>query len=408
MASILRSVLSHDQLISWGWRIPFLAGIVVSLSGFYLKSTTSPSSHDPLDNNCNLNHDVRHHRDHRNVVNGSDKVVQQVDCDDDINCVGECDDRDNSNNDNNNSCIGSQTVISDQRCCYYRTPQQQDNSDDSDSMDKSTTRRNDDGFGIRTQPHRRMGRRNNHNPLLMACSSMHTVRSLIAATMVAMLAAGAYYLCFVWMAIYMTQILHEHPVPNGFAVNTAALLFSACILYPISGILSDIYGRKLIMCIGGIGLALFSPVIISFIRYAGIIRNPMIAFFGQWIMGTLVSLYNAPMCAYLVESFDPSVRLTSVAIGYNVANMIAGGLTPYFATILVTKYGPESPGWILTVLAIISVTGLLCVGPSSPPTTPETTRIPAQKRCSNQVESSADMSMNPANPRYGSTHGEVI
>ena len=36
--TVLEGSLTEEQLISWGWRLPFLSGIVVSFSGFYLKS----------------------------------------------------------------------------------------------------------------------------------------------------------------------------------------------------------------------------------------------------------------------------------------------------------------------------------------------------------------------------------
>ena len=35
--TVIESTLSEEQILSWGWRIPFLSGIVVSLSGFYLQ-----------------------------------------------------------------------------------------------------------------------------------------------------------------------------------------------------------------------------------------------------------------------------------------------------------------------------------------------------------------------------------
>ena len=37
VAYFLRHSLTDDQLLRWGWRLPFLSGILVSLSGFYLK-----------------------------------------------------------------------------------------------------------------------------------------------------------------------------------------------------------------------------------------------------------------------------------------------------------------------------------------------------------------------------------
>jgi hypothetical protein len=73
------------------------------------------------------------------------------------------------------------------------------------------------------------------------------------------------------------------------------------------------------------------------------------------------------MCAWLVESFDPAARLTSVAIGYNLAQASVGGITPALATYMVDAAGPNSPGWILTFLALISLSGLWLVAPPPPP-----------------------------------------
>jgi hypothetical protein len=82
-------------------------------------------------------------------------------------------------------------------------------------------------------------------------------------------------------------------------------------------------------------------------------------------LGVSLSLYGAPMCAWLVEAFEPGARLTSVAIGYNFAQAIAGGSTPFIATTLVDIVGPGSPGWILTFLSVTSLIGLRCVAPSN-------------------------------------------
>ena len=72
------------------------------------------------------------------------------------------------------------------------------------------------------------------------------------------------------------------------------------------------------------------------------------------------------MCAWLVEAFEPDARLTSVSIGYNLAQAIAGGTTPALASKMVDAVGPGSPGWILTVLSVISLCGLLFVAPEVP------------------------------------------
>merc|ERR1712045_667951 len=67
------------------------------------------------------------------------------------------------------------------------------------------------------------------------------------------------------------------------------------------------------------------------------------------------------MCAWLVESFPSSVRLTSVAIGYNIAQAFVGGSTPALATWLAGKQ-LVYPGFMISFIAILAVTGL-CIAP---------------------------------------------
>jgi MHS family proline/betaine transporter-like MFS transporter len=86
-------------------------------------------------------------------------------------------------------------------------------------------------------------------------------RSLIASSLVPILWSAGFYLCFVWMAIYMAEPI-DPAVPHAFGVNSAALLFSVCILFPIAGHLSDRYGRLFIMTIGGISMMVLSPILI--------------------------------------------------------------------------------------------------------------------------------------------------
>lgn len=256
--SALSSSLTHEQLVTWGWRVPFLSGIVVSFSGCYLRSHGG-ESHLP----------------------------------------GE-------------------------------------------------------GDSERRRP----------NPLRLAFSKGNR-RSLAAATLVPMLWSGGFYLSFVWMADLMSDPeLNPNTVPHAFAVNSLSLLLSVCLLFPVAGILSDLYGRRRIMTIGGFAMAVLSPIVVMLICKG----NPWTAVVSQSLLGVALSLWGAPMCAWLVESFEPGARLTSVAIGYNLAHAIAGGSAPAVATIMVGSLGPSSPGWLLTALAALSMFGLWVVAPPSPPT----------------------------------------
>ena len=156
--------------------------------------------------------------------------------------------------------------------------------------------------------------------------------------------------------------LIDPPIPNSFLVNSASLFFSVCLIFPLAGILSDKFGRKRVMGAGGLLLAILSPLLIVVISQGTMAS----AFVGQFIMGVCLCLWGAPMMAWLAESFEPAARLTSVSIGYNIAQALGGGIAPAIATELVDKVGSTSPGYYLTIIATIALVGLCCVAPRAP------------------------------------------
>ena len=120
------------------------------------------------------------------------------------------------------------------------------------------------------------------------------------------------------------------------------------------------------MTIGGIVFGALGPIMILIIGHLGNGKSIWIAFCSQTALSIPLALWGAPMCAWLVEAFEPGARLTSVSIGYNVAQAIAGGISPFVATLLVDKVGTGAPGLLLLALAVFSLTGLLYVAPNQP------------------------------------------
>lgn len=190
------------------------------------------------------------------------------------------------------------------------------------------------------------------NPLKQAFSNR---RALAASCLVPMLWSSGFYLTFVWMAMYMKKLVSP-AVPYAFWVNSCALFFSVCLLFPVAGMLSDRYGRSRTMTIGGVAFALLAPLSVFVIGKG----DAVLAFLAQSCLGICLSLWGAPMMAWLVESFPPDARLTSVAIGYNVAQAIMGSTTPSIATVMADAWY-VSPGFLLSGIALCSLFGLHCV-----------------------------------------------
>lgn len=247
----MRSVMSYESLLAWGWRIPFLSGILVSLPGVYLKLYCED-----------------HGRQSPTPSSSSERLEQ---------------------------------------------------------------------------------------PLQIALSQKNR-RSLLAACLVPLVWSCGYYLIFIWMPIFMTDLV-EPPVPRAFAINSASLFVSNILFFPVAGHLSDIYGRTRIMIIGGAALLFYSPFAIYLIgEYSS---NPSVVFVAQTTLGIALSLWGSPMLAWLVETFEPEARLTSVSIGYNVAMALGASAGPTLATVIVDKWGSTRSGYLLTFFSCLSFLGLI-------------------------------------------------
>mmetsp|Transcript_19399 Transcript_19399/g.42151 ORF Transcript_19399/g.42151 Transcript_19399/m.42151 type:complete len:475 (+) Transcript_19399:70-1494(+) len=199
-----------------------------------------------------------------------------------------------------------------------------------------------------------LGKVDTHQPTpLELAFSKESRPTLYCATAAVFLWAGGFYIVFVWLVICMRDLL-EHPVQNAFAINAVSLFITMVLLFPFAGWLSDRHGRKTIMTIGASGMALLSPLAMKLISSG----DGPTALVAQSTLGIFLCLYGAPLCAFLVEAFPPESRLTSVAIGYNTALAIAGGLSPTLATLLVREYGPTGAGYLLSTFALISLCGV--------------------------------------------------
>eukprot|EP00571_Detonula_confervacea_P001349 CAMPEP_0172322570 /NCGR_PEP_ID=MMETSP1058-20130122/46234_1 /TAXON_ID=83371 /ORGANISM="Detonula confervacea, Strain CCMP 353" /LENGTH=488 /DNA_ID=CAMNT_0013038341 /DNA_START=338 /DNA_END=1804 /DNA_ORIENTATION=+ len=255
VGAIMRTVLTDEQLVSWGWRIPFLSGILIAFVAIYLR--THGKEHNPN--------------------------------------AGEYDD---------------------------------DGDDECNANEESK------------HPFKEVFKREN-------------LPALASATLTPMLWGAGFYTTFVWMAIFMDQLL-DPPIEHGFWINAMALLFGIILPLPLTGMLSDKWGRDKTMSIGVVGLAILGPVMVNVIASGQALQ----AFFAQVSLGLLLSLFGGPMNAWLVEKFPPKIRLTSAALGYDLAHCTASAFSPLIATLLVRDYGVNAPGAIYPFFAVLAVVGM--------------------------------------------------
>lgn len=273
LAYIIRETLSEDDLLSWGWRIPFFFGCLVVIPGWYLKYRTD------------------------------------------------------------------------------NTPVPTEGAGDATSNPES-------------------------NPIKEMWNKEYR-SALVSASMIVAMGAGGFYLTYVWMGkhfyatctsttlifrsripfmdsvIYMETIL-DPPVEHAFAVNSCSLFFSALIGYPYFGWLSDRIGRYKLMVAGGILSIFTGPIALVMVK----VGDPTLAFFAQLFLGSGLAMFGAPSNAWIVENFPVSVRLTALSVAYNLTVGVIGGFTPAIATLLVDHVSKISPGFFISLLALVSLYGL--------------------------------------------------
>lgn len=177
---------------------------------------------------------------------------------------------------------------------------------------------------------------------------------LVSCALTPMLWAAGFYVTFVWMAIYMEDLV-EPPIPNAFWINFGTLLLGLTAFLPLSAMLSDKVGRVRTMVVGAVLTGICGPLLLIVISKGA---KAWEAFLCQWALGVLISLFGGPLCAWLVESFPAEVRLTSASLGYDIAHALGAGFSPLLATVLVDRKGSAAAGAIYPIFAFLSLLGL--------------------------------------------------
>ena len=139
------------------------------------------------------------------------------------------------------------------------------------------------------------------------------------------------YIYLAFVVAYGTQVLHQ---PRDFLLTALAGLVSF-VTSPLSGHLSDRFGRKRIYLIGSVATGIF-----GFIYFA--MLNTMVP--GWIFLGIVLSfvphdVMYGPQAALIAECFTPRLRYSGSSIGYQLASVIAGGPAPLIATALLAATG---------------------------------------------------------------------
>ncbi|MGW3033671.1 MFS transporter [Streptomyces sp. NPDC001178] len=160
-----------------------------------------------------------------------------------------------------------------------------------------------------------------------------------------------FYTVTTWSLAYATERLGVSRIVMLTCIMAAVVVKGA--LTPLAALLGDRYGRRP-MCLAGCAAAAAWMFPTVYLLATG---EPLLMFAG--FLGALLAFVTmfGVIAAYLPELYEPRVRCTGAAVGYNLGGVLGGALTPIAATALAEHGGrvPWGVGAYLTGIALLSL-----------------------------------------------------
>jgi len=173
-----------------------------------------------------------------------------------------------------------------------------------------------------------------------------------------------FYAVTTWSLAYATERLGVSRTVMLTCIMAAVLVKGS--LTPVVAMLGDRYGRRPLCLAGCAAAAMWMFPMVALLATG----EPLLMFLG--FLGAMLAFITmfAVIAAYLPELYEPRVRCTGAAVGYNLGGVVGGALTPIVATALAEQGGrvPWGVGAYLTGIALLSL-GCFALLPETRPVT---------------------------------------
>jgi MFS family permease len=174
--------------------------------------------------------------------------------------------------------------------------------------------------------------RRNWRTILLGCGILSATNSLFYVSISGLLSYGTNSLG-----------LERNPLLAVVLISSVAML----VVIPWSGHLSDRVGRRPLILVGGLGVAVWAFPYFGLVDTASL---PLI--FVAVVVGFVFqTLTYGPIASFLGELFAPNVRYSGASLSYQLSAIIVSGGTPFLMTALIAQTGSTMPvaGYIMAM-----------------------------------------------------------
>ena len=169
---------------------------------------------------------------------------------------------------------------------------------------------------------------------------------MILGTFIALATFVLFYLMTVYIASWAITDLNINR--EDFLGNQIESVLLFAIFIPISAVLADRYGRKLILIMASLGIILFGMVLGLLLDTSLLLTLSI----GMALMG----FTYGPLGTILSELYPTNVRYTGSSLSFNFAGIVGASFAPFIALWLASNFGVHYVGYYLAFAAIISLT----------------------------------------------------
>lgn len=176
-------------------------------------------------------------------------------------------------------------------------------------------------------------------------------RAVLVAFLVSAVGSAAYFLNITNVPTYLGQTT-EVPSSTSLWLGTVAAV-AAIIVTPFIGLASDRFGRRPLFVV--IAVVILATTLPAYMMLGGDAGTT--ALLGGAFLAVPAAGWSAVAASAVPEQFTAVGRFSGMAIGYNTATVLFGGLSPFVATWLMDVTGSAyAPAWY--AVAIILVAGI--------------------------------------------------